>query len=139
MRTKKTNKNEALELLGNTDEYNGVSIEDKLKELLNSAKKDKKSLIHLKNTAVLCGQLELASQLREIETNLFPETKEEQKAKFAAHELSSVLRLVNLEVPDTVCYLIMETIKVYNKKKTSITIKDASKILANKKKIFGAE
>ena len=47
--------------------------------------------------------------------------------------------MVNLEVPDTVCYLIMETIKVYNKKKTSITIKDASKILANKKKIFGAE
>lgn len=113
--------------------------ENQLRELLEFAKKDKKSLLNLKNTAVMCQRYELASQLREIETNLFPETKEEKMAKYVAHELSSVLRLVNLEVPDKVCYLIMETIKVYNKKKTSITIKDASKILANEKKIFGGE
>lgn len=113
--------------------------ENQLRELLEFAKKDKKSLLNLKNTAVMCQRYELASQLREIETNLFPETKEEKMAKYVAHELSSVLRLVNLEVPDKVCYLIMETIKVYNKKKTSITIKDASKILANEKKIFCGE
>jgi hypothetical protein len=113
--------------------------ENQLRELLEFAKKDKKSLLNLKNTAVMCERYELASQLREIETNLFPETKEDKMAKYVAHELSSVLRLVNLEVPDKVCYLIMETIKVYNKKKTSITIKDASKILANEKKIFGGE
>ena len=48
-----------------------------LTDLVEKAKSNKKGLIMLKNTAVRCQQFELASQLRELETSLFPETDEE--------------------------------------------------------------
>lgn len=50
-------------------------MEQLLTALLEAAKKDRKGLVYLKETAVRCQQFELASELRQLETTLYPETE----------------------------------------------------------------
>lgn len=114
-------------------------MEHLIKNLIAEANKDRKGLIRLKNAAVTLGQFELAAQLREIETKNFPETKAVKVAKEKAKELSSIFRLIDLKVSEDKCWLIAETIKVYNKKKDKFTIKDAAILRAKEVELFFTE
>lgn len=111
-------------------------MEQLLEQMLEAAKKDKKHFLALKNLAVKCQQFELACKMREIEKELFPETEEEKEAKELAKEINLVLRMVELNVSDDVCWLISETIKVHSKMKGKFSIKEASELIVKRKTLF---
>ena len=108
-------------------------MEHLLKELIEKAKGDKRLLIRLKNAAVAGQSFELASALREMERELFPETEQEKIAK----DLNILFRMVDLDIPGETCWVIYETLTIWKKKKGAFSLKDSAKILADKKKIFG--
>lgn len=97
-------------------------------QLLEDAKKNKKGLIMLKNTAVRCQNFELASQLRQIERDKFPETQKEKDAKRRAKDLNLLFRMVDLNISDKACLVIYDTLEMFKKKKGKFGIDDASKI-----------
>lgn len=107
-----------------------------LNDLVEKVKCNKKGLIMLKNTAVRCQQFELASQLRELETSLFPETDEEKAAKKLAKEINLLFRMVGLNVSEDVCWIIHEAIKCHSKKKGKFSIEDAAKLVVKRKELF---
>jgi hypothetical protein len=114
-------------------------MEKLLKELLESAKKDKKGLRQLKNTAVRCQNFELASQLRGLELKLFPETKEQKEAKKLVKELDLVFRNVGLAIDPEKIWVIQKAIEVYKKKKMQMNMRDASQIVAKARELFDEE
>lgn len=111
-------------------------MEKLLNQLLEKAKGNKKELILLKNVAVKCQQYELASKLRELETQMFPYSDEEKVARQLAKEVKLALGMVDLNVPEHMSWLIAETLKRHSILKGEFTIKDASEILARMNELF---
>lgn len=97
-------------------------------QLLADAKKNKKGLIMLKNTAVRCQNFELAAQLRGIERKEFPETQKEKDSKHRAKQLNLLFRMVDLNIGEKECLVIYETLEMFKNKKGKFGIDDASKI-----------
>ncbi|MEK6880229.1 MAG: hypothetical protein AABY22_11500 [Nanoarchaeota archaeon] len=115
-------------------------MEKLLIKLLEDVKTDKKALVLLKNTAVRTNSnFELASKLRDLEVKLFPETKEAKDAKKQAKELELLFRMVDLNIEESTCWKIAETLRQYNKMKGKFSIKESSKIIAKTKEIFDNE
>ena len=81
--------------------------------------------------------LELVAEIRGIEREKFPDSDEEKKAKEEAIHLTTLFRMVELNIPQEVCYIINETIKKYRQRRGNFDLHDAARILANKHKIFG--
>lgn len=111
-------------------------MEKLIKEAVEAAKKNRKGLCRLKKAAVTLQAYELASQLREIETKNFPETEDVKAANKKSKDLALLFRMVQLEIPTDKCWLIAETLKVYNKKKGKFDLMDAAKLLAKKEELF---
>jgi len=111
-------------------------MEELIKEMFEKAKTDKIALIKLKNMAVASQSFELASKLREIEKEFFPESDKVILSKKTAKELSTLFRMVELNVADDICWLVYETIKEYNKSKDLFDLKTAASILARKHELF---
>jgi hypothetical protein len=111
-------------------------MEQLLKALLEEAKKSRKSLIVLKNQAVICNQYELASEIREMEKELFPETEEEKAAKEHAKQLKNVFMMFGLNVPEAECWTISKALDVYKDKGKEISLKDAAIIKMKAEQIF---
>lgn len=111
-------------------------MENLFKDLIEVAKTDRKLLNKLKNISVEGKQYELASQLREIERDTFPETEENKLAKEQAEKLSTVFRMVDLNVSEETCWLISETVKIYNEKKGEFSLQDATSIKTKKQAIY---
>lgn len=107
--------------------------------LLERAKKDKKKLIALKNMAVKCQDFELASKLREMEVEYFPETESIKQEKKEASELCRVFQMVELNVSADLCWLISNTIKVYSEKKGEFALSDAMELIFKKKELYEGE
>ena len=110
-------------------------MEKLLMQMLEAAKKDKKSFLSLKNIAVKLQQFELAVAIREIEKEIFPETAEEKKAK----EVRLLFGMVDLNVSDDVCWLISEVMERHNKKKGKFSINDASDLICKRKQLFNID
>jgi hypothetical protein len=115
---------------------NTITMEQLLTNLVKAAKKDKKGLRQLKNTAVRCQQFELAAELRDIETQLFPESQESKEAKVEAQKIKTALAMVELNVSYDICWIIAQTIKVYIEKQGEFSIHDAAELLVKQKEIF---
>lgn len=111
-------------------------MEELLLKLVESASKNKKAINQLKVAAVTCQQFEIASQLRMIEKENFPESEEVKQAKEQAKKLNLLFRMVDLNISEEICWVIYETLKVYNEMKEDVSIKDVSKILTKKEEIF---
>lgn len=111
-------------------------MQELLLQMLEAAKKDKKALKALKNSAVKCQQFELATNLREIERDLFPESEEVKQAKEKAKEIDLVLRMVDLNVPEDVCWLISETLKVHSKLKGKFSVRNAAELIVKRRDYF---
>jgi len=112
-------------------------MEELLKQMLEEAKKDKKKLLQMKKMAVNMGQLELAMNLRNLEVELFPESPEVTVAKLKAAKLNLVFRMVELNIPEDVSWLVEATIKRYWKRRGNFDLKDASELVWKRKEIFG--
>ena len=111
-------------------------MEQLISQMIEAAKKDKRLLISLKNTAVKGQQFELAVQLRELETSLFPESEEQKQAKDVGDKTRLVLQMVELNVPDDVSWLISATLKKYFKMGGKFSIREASELIAKRKQLF---
>lgn len=111
-------------------------IEELLGKLLESAKGSRSGIIAIKSAAVKNQQFELASKIRELEKELFPETKEEKTAKERASHLNLVFRMVGLNISKTNCWLIDETLKAYNKKKGKFSVDDGVDLEFKAKELF---
>lgn len=107
-----------------------------MKELLEKAKKNKKGLLRLKNALITLGDFELASKLREIELEFFPESEEVKKAKNGAVEYSNLFKMVGLNIDSETSWLIAETLNRYKKKKGKFSLQDSVDIRNKKETIF---
>jgi hypothetical protein len=104
--------------------------------LFNEAKKNKKNLVNLKSTALNCQMFELAAKLRELEKELFPNSEEYNLAHEQAKKINLLFRMVDLNIPEPICWLIEETLKLQKKKKGNFDLLDASKLIEKKKELF---
>ncbi len=111
-------------------------MEHLLKKMFADIKRNKKNLIAFKNLAVKTQNYELAVEIRLIEKNLFPESKEVSDAKKLSKELNLLFRMVNIGIDDETCWLIYHTLDQYKKTKGSFSIKHASVLLAKQEEIF---
>lgn len=114
-------------------------MEKLLSQMMVAAKKDKKQFLALKNLAVKCQQFELAANIRELEKELFPETEEEKQAKGKAKEINLVLRMVELNVSEDICWLIYETLKMHSKMKGKFSIRQSTALVVKRKEIFNID
>lgn len=105
-------------------------------QLIEAAKKDKKTLIFLKNAAVRSQLFEVAANIRELENELFPDTDEQKAAKIKAKEINLLFRMVELNVSEDVCWLISETLKVHSKMKGKFSLWEASQLVVKRKELF---
>lgn len=113
-------------------------MEQLLTALLEAAKKDRKGLTYLKETAVRCQQFELASELRQLEAALYPETEYIKLEKDKADKLSNVLRVcLNQEIPVSLAWHIKEIVTAFNEKGMQLTIDEATEITFKRIEIFG--
>jgi hypothetical protein len=114
-------------------------VEKLLLQLLEKAKKNKKGLIMLKNTAVRCQEFEIAAIIRGLERKHFPESEADRKAKQRARDLGTLFRMVDLNISDKNCLLIYETLELFKKKKGKFGIDDASKLKHKMDELFLVE
>jgi hypothetical protein len=105
--------------------------------LVEAAKRDKKKIKAFKVLAVDCQQFSLASDLRDIERELFPESREMTDAKIEASKLNLVFRMVGLDVPDRVAWLVNQTLKKHWKRRGNFDLKDAATLRAKTEELFG--
>ena len=111
-----------------------------LKNLLESASKDMKTLNELKNLAVKLGQYELGAECRRLEKELYPETDEEIQAKERYKEIELILRMVEVGFNGKkVYYKIDKALELFKKKKGKFDLKDAAKIISDANRIFKRE
>ena len=107
-----------------------------MQTLLETAKKEKKLLVKLKSTALHCQMFELAAKLRDMEVELFPNTPEYNEAHEQAKKANLLFRMVELNVPESVCWLVEETLKLHKKKKGKFDLLDAGKLVVKKNELF---
>jgi len=107
--------------------------------LVESAKTNRKHFAQLKAVAVACQQYELASELRTLETETFPETEEVKKEKLRAKQVRHVLSMVNANAGEDVCWMIDAAISKLNEKGGSFSIEDASEIRYKASELFVTE
>lgn len=101
-------------------------------ELLEKAKIDRRALFRLKEVAVILKEYELASQIRQLELDNFPETKAEQEAK----AIRLVLKSVGIDTEDKTCWLILETLKLHKEKGSEFNEDDAKKLVNKQKELW---
>lgn len=107
-----------------------------LRQLIEATKQNRKGFRFLKNAAIICQQFELASLLRDIEKEAFPETEEVKRIKKESRDLANAFKMVDLRVSDELAYLISETIKKHNEKKGEFTVDDGIGLVEKKEQIF---
>jgi len=107
---------------------------DKLIEL---AKKERYMLNILKEVALRFDDFDLASELHEIEVELYPESKKTTKEYKDAKAFTTILKIAELKADIKIGYLTLECAKVFIKKGGESALKDVAKIVDRAKKIFG--
>jgi hypothetical protein len=111
-------------------------MEKLLKNLIESAKKNRKGFKALQHSAITCEQYDLAQKLRELENEYYPESDEVKIAKAEAQQLSLAFRMVELNINEEISWLISQTLKVVEEKQGDFSIDDAAKLLAKQKELF---
>lgn len=109
---------------------------EKLNELLEKAKTDKRVMLALKTAAVKASCFDLASELRQLETSLFPETEEIKKAKEIGRLNRISLGMVGINTDDANAWLISETMRYSSKMKGKFDTDTASKLKWDMHQLF---
>lgn len=108
-----------------------------LDNLVEAVKKDQKMLKALKVLAVKCQQFSLAADIRDLEHELFPQTEEQKKAMLEGSNIGSLLRMIEINVPDRLAWIIYQAIKRYLKRRDNFDLKDAAELKAKMIALFG--
>lgn len=114
-------------------------MEDLLKQLVEKAKQNKKAFRKLKELTVDCQQYELATKLREVEKDLFPESEEVKTAKERGSRLNLLFRMVELTVPNDVAWMIEQAVIFDLNNKGQFSLQDACSLMDKRKRIFELE
>ena len=114
------------------DYFSKPITEEMLNQLFEEAKKKKSVLKSLLKLAKESKQHELVAQLKIIEADLFPKTKEEEEAE----DLTNLFAMVKLNIPESISWLISETLKAYGEKGKDFSLVDAARLLSKNKEIF---
>jgi len=114
-------------------------MEELLLKLIEAAKADRNKLIHLKNAVVKMQQYELASNLKDLENELFPLSQEDNDAKLRAGNVALALKMCDLNATNATAYIVDACIKVLNEKQGGFSLEDAAKIVAKKKELYPTE
>ena len=114
-------------------------MEELIKQMLDSAKKDHKKLRQLKMIAFELNQMDLAAELSDLENKLFPESPETKQANKKAKKLNLVFRMVELNIPNDVAWIIDRTLTRYKKRRGNFDLKDAVELMDEKNNLFVSE
>ena len=114
-------------------------MEKLFNQLIEAAKKNRKGFNRLKNAVVTCQQYELASELRTIEKEAFPETEEVMAAKAQAKKLSIAFRMVDLNINESTCWLIEQTLNKLNEKNSEFSVSDAVALRLKVEELYESE
>lgn len=107
--------------------------------LLEKAKKDKRAFRKLKELSVDTKHYELATELRAIEKDLFPESEEVKMAKLRASKLNLLFRMIELNVSDHTAWMIEQAILFDKRKPGKFSLRDACSLIDKTKQIFEKE
>lgn len=112
-------------------------MKQNIETFLEKIKTDRSALNAFKNIAVKLKDYEIASRIREIQTENFPEKEEDILIKNKIRTLVSTLKMVDINIGDEkLLYVIYETIKVYEEKLGDFSMKDANEIIARKNDLY---
>ena len=114
-------------------------MEKAIIRMFKDAEKSHAKLKALKIAAVRCQDFEVAAGLRDLENKNFPDSDEAAKAKRDGTRLSSLFRLVELNISAEVSWLLNETIRKFRRRGDNFDMKDAAHLLAKKAEFFGED
>ena len=112
-----------------------IKTKELMMKLLSEAKKDKKGLIRLKNTAVTCQQYELASILREMESEEFPIDENIKKEREVGDTVSKLFKMANLNLSPELAWTLYQIAILY-KDGSEDFFSDIDKIEKERVRIF---
>lgn len=110
---------------------------EKFSDIIKKAQTDKITLLALKNVAVKCQDFELASHLREVENELFPEPLEHKLLKKEAAKIRSLLSMVGLDATEDTCWIVREALREFADKQGEFTVDDGVRLMFKRDDIFG--
>lgn len=110
---------------------------EKFSDIVKKAQTDKRTLLALKNVAVKCQDFELASHLREVETELFPEPIEHKLLKKEAAKIRSLLSMVGVDASEEACWIAREALQEFAEKGGEFTVDDGVRLMFKREDIFG--
>jgi hypothetical protein len=108
-------------------------------QIIDKCNISRKACKEIKEVFVKHGLYELGADIREIERVAFPDSEELTKAKERCSELNLLFRMVELNIPDNVCWLIDNTMHLHRRKKGKFDLKDAAKLLAKHNELFDVD
>lgn len=111
-------------------------MEELLKQLIEKSKTNRKVFNQIKNVAITLGEFELASQLREMELEAFPETEEVKQMRIEIKQLTRTFALMGMTLDDHTSWLVNETVKLYNQKGGELSLEDATKLLTLRDQLY---
>ena len=111
-------------------------MEKDFNDLLEKAKKTHKGLCKLKNAAVHCQAYELASKLRAIEKELYPESENAKKAHQDALIISNLLSLVDIKCDKNIAWTMFQAFEVFKQKGDQFSLEDATRIRHEASELF---
>lgn len=114
-------------------------MEKEIIEMFKDAENDKAKLKALKVAAVKCQNFLVAAELMDIEKKNFPDTKEATEAKKKAEELNLLFRMVDLNIPKDVAWMINEVLTKFKRRRGNFDIKDAAEIKHQRLKFWDSE
>lgn len=112
------------------------SQKTKLSNFLYESLKDKTSIDNLKLALVNSKQFEFASEIRSIEKELFPITKEAIEAEQKAQEIEILFNLLGIKTDYKTAWLMFSAIELYLDKKGKTDLKDAADLKAKANEYF---
>ena len=114
-------------------------MEQIIKELVELAKKDRKTLSSLKKIAVNAQKFELAVELRNIELEKYPKANTKGEEYKQALLFKKACALVDLTVHTKTAYKLLALAKLFNEKHGDLDIMSTGKIISESEEIFGED
>ena len=111
-------------------------MEKLFKDYLKAAKKDIKKLKDLKILFVKHQQFELASNVRDIERELYPISEKDEILKTETKAFKMALRLLDLDVNDKIAFTVFNVAKMIIEKNVEFDLKDVGEIKALADKLY---
>ena len=111
-------------------------MEKLFESYLKDAKGDVTKLRDLKNLFVKHQQFELASNIRELEKELYPISEQDEKDKNEALVFKSALGLFDLNVDEKMAFTLFNAAKILIEKGEMFDLKDTVKIKALAEKLY---